>query len=262
METLSMNDYQKVIYFMDEVENTTKQDFRSQVLHIFDRFFGYSKSHFWICDDNSDLTNVVSLNGNKKALEEYEYYYNLDYLIPKNVSSLLLSKKVIKTFDKVSPKDYEKSIFYNDFMREYEYYEALGIYLFDRQKPLGLIEFLRSKDENPFQQHDIRLLEILSRFLTQEMKFFSTNSTKHAKEEQLGLSDWIKEKYNLTLKELEVLYISQKGYSNAEIASQLYLSKNTVKKHLQNIYRKVDVTNRTSLCYKINTLQKVRSQPK
>ncbi|WP_420491233.1 response regulator transcription factor [Neobacillus vireti] len=69
----------------------------------------------------------------------------------------------------------------------------------------------------------------------------------------------MKNKFNqtfqeLTLKEKEVLNLVQKGFMNVDLACELFISVNTVKKHLQSIYTKLDVTNRTSLYYKINTL--------
>ncbi|WP_460013892.1 response regulator transcription factor [Lysinibacillus sp. CTST325] len=47
-----------------------------------------------------------------------------------------------------------------------------------------------------------------------------------------------------------MLLFSGEGLKNAEIASYLYVSENTVKKHLQNLYRKFQVTSRTQLALK------------
>ena len=49
----------------------------------------------------------------------------------------------------------------------------------------------------------------------------------------------------LSAREIEVLRLIGKGMSNAEIARELYLSEKTVKNHLTNIFRKIDVTDRT-----------------
>jgi two-component system, NarL family, nitrate/nitrite response regulator NarL len=51
----------------------------------------------------------------------------------------------------------------------------------------------------------------------------------------------------LTVREREIVNLVAEGRSNKEIARQLGLTDGTVKIHLHNIYRKLDVTNRTSL---------------
>jgi DNA-binding NarL/FixJ family response regulator len=49
----------------------------------------------------------------------------------------------------------------------------------------------------------------------------------------------------LTGREHEVLSMLQKSHSNQEIAQSLCISESTVKTHLRNIYKKLDVRNRT-----------------
>ena len=48
-------------------------------------------------------------------------------------------------------------------------------------------------------------------------------------------------------RELEILNLVAKGSSNSEIADQLYVSNNTVKYHLKNLYGKLGVNNRIKL---------------
>jgi DNA-binding CsgD family transcriptional regulator len=51
----------------------------------------------------------------------------------------------------------------------------------------------------------------------------------------------------LTVREQEIAKLIANGLRNKEIADQLYISEVTVKSHLTNIYRKLDVSNRTSM---------------
>jgi DNA-binding NarL/FixJ family response regulator len=49
----------------------------------------------------------------------------------------------------------------------------------------------------------------------------------------------------LTRRELEILQLVAEGHSNAELARMLWVTEQTIKFHLSNIYRKLDVSNRT-----------------
>jgi DNA-binding NarL/FixJ family response regulator len=49
----------------------------------------------------------------------------------------------------------------------------------------------------------------------------------------------------LTPREIEILALAAKGDSNATIAQRLWVTEQTVKFHLSNIYRKLQVSNRT-----------------
>jgi DNA-binding NarL/FixJ family response regulator len=49
----------------------------------------------------------------------------------------------------------------------------------------------------------------------------------------------------LTRRELEILKLVAEGHSNAALARMLWVTEQTVKFHLSNIYRKLEVTNRT-----------------
>ena len=61
--------------------------------------------------------------------------------------------------------------------------------------------------------------------------------------------------HGLTVRELDVLRLVYEGKNNPEIAEALFISRNTVKKHLQNIYEKTDVNSRMELIYIVNLKQ-------
>jgi DNA-binding NarL/FixJ family response regulator len=53
------------------------------------------------------------------------------------------------------------------------------------------------------------------------------------------------EQMDLTRRELEILKLVAEGLSNAELAKMLWVTEQTVKFHLSNVYRKLNVSNRT-----------------
>jgi DNA-binding NarL/FixJ family response regulator len=57
--------------------------------------------------------------------------------------------------------------------------------------------------------------------------------------------DWPGRPEGLTDRESEILALITQGKSNADVARLTYLSPNTVKSYIRNIYRKIDVTSRT-----------------
>ena len=52
-------------------------------------------------------------------------------------------------------------------------------------------------------------------------------------------------RFGLTRRELEILQLVAEGDSNAQLAKMLWITEQTVKFHLSNIYRKLGVSNRT-----------------
>lgn len=59
--------------------------------------------------------------------------------------------------------------------------------------------------------------------------------------------------FQLTKREIEITRHIFEGFKNAEIAERLFISEVTVKKHVQNICKKMDVTHRTALIHKTLT---------
>lgn len=54
----------------------------------------------------------------------------------------------------------------------------------------------------------------------------------------------LKEKYNLSEREIEVLFLIFEGHTNKKIAESLCISYNTVKYHIRNIYEKIGISSK------------------
>jgi len=57
---------------------------------------------------------------------------------------------------------------------------------------------------------------------------------------------------DLTPRELELARLVAAGFSNREIASLLVICRQTVKNHIQAVYRKLQVNNRVELCLRFS----------
>lgn len=71
-------------------------------------------------------------------------------------------------------------------------------------------------------------------------------SAKDEEKANLNLSEKLKA-YGLTKRELEIASLITEGKSNCEIAERLYISETTVKKHVSNIFEKMEISRREEL---------------
>ncbi len=83
-------------------------------------------------------------------------------------------------------------------------------------------------------------------FLIYSLKsFFSFKQEKSLKKN--GGNPEILLKRGITAREMEIISYLIKGYNKQRIGEELFISENTVKKHIQHIYEKLNVSNRVEL---------------
>ena len=101
----------------------------------------------------------------------------------------------------------------------------------------------------PAEQAEMEYLsKIKSAFLKESL--IHTNNVTYAEE---VITD-IAIQFNLRPKELEILHLVARGYQNKKIADTLYLSPNTIRKYLFNLFQKLEVNNRTQAAQKAKEL--------
>lgn len=61
--------------------------------------------------------------------------------------------------------------------------------------------------------------------------------------------------FSLSKRELEVAWLLYRGYTNRQIAEELYIAETTVKKHVTHIYEKMQVSGRKEYKEKIRKIQ-------
>lgn len=76
--------------------------------------------------------------------------------------------------------------------------------------------------------------------------YYCVCMTDSLKNSSKNIPDTVR-KYGLSSREIEVVSLITHGYSNREISESLYISIHTVKTHIENIFRKLEVKNRADL---------------
>lgn len=82
--------------------------------------------------------------------------------------------------------------------------------------------------------------------------FNITNQQPDKENDISSYMDIIAQSHSLTQREREVLELAYEGLSNPQIAEELFISAHTVKRHMHNIFEKLDVSTRVELIHLIN----------
>jgi DNA-binding NarL/FixJ family response regulator len=90
--------------------------------------------------------------------------------------------------------------------------------------------------------HPVALVTLLRETLNGHIfhKFVASGGSMKREAEPIAADD-----LPLTSREVEILQLVAAGSTNSEVAQKLWVTEQTVKFHLRNIYRKLDVANRT-----------------
>ena len=94
------------------------------------------------------------------------------------------------------------------------------------------------------------ILFLIKRLQKEEIKEVETRVVEKSHHEVIGI-DEIAEKYDLTLTEKEIVALVYKGFTNAEIAGMRAITLSTVKRHVYNVFKKLDVSNRIEMVHLI-----------
>lgn len=117
---------------------------------------------------------------------------------------------------------------------------------------LILIVFLINYNRNKLKQQQLRLE--LQNYVLQIHKMES--EIKETRATPVLTPDFSEfDEFELTDREKEVMHMIARGYKNSEIAEKLFVSENTVKTHIKNIYVKLDVKNRVEALKRVKLVQ-------
>jgi DNA-binding CsgD family transcriptional regulator len=134
---------------------------------------------------------------------------------------------------------------YRDCYEKYGIYDTLQLAITCRHERIAVLSLYRTIEEGAFADADVYLLKALSKHLSKVFgKYCRQNKTADAAS---GTVAEIKARVHMTPKETEILTLIFLAKSNLEICEELRIKEHTLQKHLQNIYRKLNICSRWEL---------------
>ena len=134
--------------------------------------------------------------------------------------------------------------YYQKVYKPNNWHYALQVIIARHKKFLGTITFYRTIGKENFHYDDIFLLDMLKDHLSYRLEKYTLGLEDAV--EKLTISETI-EKFDLSKREAIVLKNLMCGKENNDICEELFITSNTLKKHILNIYRKLGIKNRVQL---------------
>lgn len=222
-------------------------ELRSTLLTLLRPLVWFDGANFWLNDPVTGLPLGLPVTSDivPQSLVEYMTFFlgQDDFHNTYSNSGLLIARS---TDILVYSHWTRHSEYYNDFLRLYRTHYMLSFDLRDGGRILGGLCLHRDKSTGDFSLRDKDVLANLYPHLVNSFRWYhalrslSGKSLTYPKAPNTVLS-------TLTTREQEIVKRIMSGSSNATIAKELHLSVNTIKMHLQNIYGKLKVKNRTQL---------------
>lgn len=107
-------------------------------------------------------------------------------------------------------------------------------------KLIGTVNFARTSGTAAFNMQDLMQLSAICAHISTKLAFLRSQTNF------IPLK-----KVNLTPRELQIASLVANGLTNAEIATQLWISQNTVKQTLKRMFRKLGVSKRAEMVAKL-----------
>lgn len=181
---------------------------------------------------------------NRKFMKEYDMYFGqIDYV--KWIFSSHEST-VYRESDLINNEIRTKSPFYQDYLLPSGLINVSGLSIVEQGVCIGAITLYRTGKKGDFTDKDIYILKQLMPHLRIKLALEYEAVKFNIEKSNSSFYRLIRE-YNLSRREIEITELLCNGKSNFEISNELLISVNTVKKHISNIFCKMEVDSRSQL---------------
>ena len=153
---------------------------------------------------------------------------------------------LIRESDLMPEEERIKTVLYKKCYEPFGLHYSLQLNLVYNDLFLGVVTIYRKKEEGDFTSDEMFIVKAFSDHLNLRFYEYYTKDSKNSSNASYSIAN-LASQYNLTNREVEVLQLIFQDMDNDEIADKLFISGYTLKKHIQNLYRKFDVSTKWNL---------------
>lgn len=153
---------------------------------------------------------------------------------------------LIRESDLMPEEERTKTALYNRCYKPFDLHYSLQLNLVFNDLFLGVLTIYRKKEEGDFNDDEMFIIKAFSEHLNLRFYNYYTSDSKNSSNPSYSIAN-LASQYHLTNREVEVLQLIFQDMNNDEIVEKLYISGYTLKKHIQNLYRKFNVSTKWDL---------------
>ena len=153
---------------------------------------------------------------------------------------------LIRESDLMPEEERIKTVLYKKCYEPFGLHYSLQLNLVYNDLFLGVVTIYRKKEEGDFTSDEMFIVKAFSDHINLRFYEYYTKDSKNSSNASYSIAN-LASQYNLTNREVEVLQLIFQDMDNDEIADKLFISGYTLKKHIQNLYRKFDVSTKWNL---------------
>lgn len=241
MKNIEISDWlviNNIIYKIYSTEDF--EEMRKNFLDQLTMIINFDSADFFLAapDGKHELSNPIMYNCEIDMAAQYD---EIDYS-----RGIMYGGKsmVYRETDIISDESRITSEYYKQVYKPNNWHYSMQMILARDKKFLGVITLYRTIGKENFQYDDVFLLDMLKDHLS--YRVFSEKEKLNVVSNKVSIKD-AADRYQLTRRETEIVALLLKGLENDGICDLLSISVNTLKKHILNIYRKLDINNRVQL---------------
>ena len=227
-----------------------EKDFTAGIVHNLGDILQFDKARIYYLNENGNIVDQYLDRTKKSDVEDYFHYCSTlsDYDIRKIIRSWPeeLMYRENFTIPIRNWSNNKRDSFVCEYVRPLGIRHSLGFGLYDSDGlPRAL--FMIDKCSSPAFNYDgLAVLAMALPHLNNLHKNFF-----HPHHEQAQLQDICQKEDGLTKRELEIAILLCHDITPANISEKLHVTRSTVYKHTNHIYKKMNVTNRQELMIKL-----------